>query len=150
MAVEHALVLPAAVAIIVAVLGMAATGLRTVVAQHAAARAARVAAVFNDGLIGAELHASLAPSMFSAHSFDVIADAGGTRLSNEMEGILTLEAVSGAALSGGAAGSRSVVRKSPATPALPEGLGERVLRGGDTPSPYCRTEGGYSACGWPE
>lgn len=34
----------------------------------------------------------------------------------------------------------------PSIPALPPDLSNEILRGGDTPSPYCRASGGYRLC----
>jgi len=148
-ATEFALMLPIAAAVIIAVFAVALTGVRGIVAQLAAVRAARVAAVFQDDLVANELYASLDPSIFRSHSFDIKAEAGGMRASNEIEAVLELNASSTAALANSAASSW-FKRLAPLTPALPEDLRDTQLRGGDTPSPYCRAQGGYEACGWPE
>jgi len=148
-ATEFALMLPIAAAIIISVFATALTGVRSIVAQHAAVRAARAAAVFQDSQISNELYASLDPSIFRANTFAIKAEAGVSRASNELEGVIELNASSNAALTRGAASSW-FKRQSPVTPALPEGLNDAQLRGGDTPSPYCRVQGGYESCGWPE
>ena len=148
--VEHVLVLPIALAMIISVVAFAALGTRGIVAQLAVMRAARVAAVFQEELVGGELYASLHPSLFGAHAFAFDDGSGASRRSNDIEGHVRIYAAPSDVLNGGATGVPSVTRSSPVTPALPEGLGDSALRGGDIPSPYCSSEGGYSACGYPE
>ncbi|MFA4974038.1 MAG: hypothetical protein WC683_15615 [bacterium] len=147
---EFVLMLPISAGIIITVLGMALSGVRGVVAQASAMRGARVAAVFQDDFVDDELYASLDPAIFGSNSFQITAEAGGMRTSNELEGIFELHASPNAALTSGPMNTSWFMRASPVTPALPEGLHDAQLRGGDTPSPYCRSDGGYEACGWPE
>jgi hypothetical protein len=146
-AVEFTLVLPIAVLLIVAALGISLTGVRGIVTQLAAVRAARVASVFQDDLIDAELYAALPPVGFRGG----LAEITGERLiSNELPGTLELIALPSGALDLERLRMSLLRRDAQVTPALPRGLNEGVLRGGDTPSPYCRDEGGYSVCGYEE
>jgi hypothetical protein len=146
-AVEFTLVLPIAVLLIAAALGISLTGVRGIVAQLAAVRAARVASVFQDDLIDAELYAALPPVGFRGG----FAEISGERLiTNELPGTLEVIAVPSGVLD--FEGLRMSLHRRDAriTPVLPRGLNEGALRGGDTPSPYCRDDGGYSVCGYEE
>lgn len=146
-AVEFTLVLPIAALLIVAALGISLTGVRGIVAQLAAVRAARVATVFQDDLIDAELYAALPPTVFRGG----LAEITGERLiSNELPGTLELIAAPSGALDFEGLRMSLLRRDARITPALPRALPNSVLRGGDTPSPYCRDDGGYSVCGYEE
>jgi hypothetical protein len=139
--------LPVAVLLIVAALGLSFTGVRGIVAQLAAIRAARVAGVFQDDLINAELYAALPPEAFRGG----LAEITGERLvANELPGTLELVAVPSGVLDFEGLSMSLLRRDAPITPALPRGLPDAVLKGGDTPSPYCRDDGGYSVCGYEE
>jgi hypothetical protein len=146
-AVEFTLVLPVAVLLIVAALGISLTGVRGIVTQHAAVRAARVASVFQDDLINAELYAALPPEVFRGG----LADITGERLiTNELPGVLELVAVPSGVLDFEGLRMSLLRRDAQVVPSLSRGLGDAVLKGGDTPSPYCRDDGGYSVCGYEE
>lgn len=141
-AAEFALVLPFALLLVLLVVEVALTGVRSVVATHAAYRSARVAEVYQAEHAEGELYAMLPPALFRG-GIVAPAAAGGEELAIE-------------------AAARPVARLAPLTPAavvrrsasrgraLPDDLPESALRGGDTPSPYCREGGGYRACGYPE
>jgi hypothetical protein len=140
LAVEFALILPLAALIIVSVIAMCLHGVRGIVAQLAATRAAGIASTFQqDGLIQGEIYAALPSNIFRAGSFEI-------KSAEENKPVLELSAFSNSALSGISPGMSMLKRTSPITPALPPNLGNAVLRGGDTPSPYCRKEGGYAVC----
>jgi hypothetical protein len=115
--------------------------------QLAAHRAARAAALFAEGTASAEVSAALSPTLFRGGGFEIRAAGGGPRTSNEDEGRLFAGGRSNAAFAW--RGMRSAFRSSTLVPGLPAGLGECVLRRGDTPSPYCRADGGYTLCGHP-
>lgn len=50
----------------------------------------------------------------------------------------------------GARTARAAALSEQGVTELPRGLDDHVLRGGDTPSPYCVKDGGYQLCGYPE
>ncbi|MFA4874670.1 MAG: TadE/TadG family type IV pilus assembly protein [bacterium] len=147
-ATEFVLVLPIAIFLIVAAVAMAVLAVRGIVAQSAAARAARFAAIFEEEMAGQEFGQALGREIFSAGAIEITGSGDGPRASNEVEGILNGYAFTNGALD--ISSATIVYRQSPVAPALPAGLGDRALRGGDTPSPYCLREGGYSVCGFPE
>ncbi|MFH1029043.1 MAG: TadE family protein, partial [Pseudomonadota bacterium] len=73
---EFALILPFVFVLIFTVIEGSLTAMRTIAAKYAAVRAARVAAVYQRGLAGRELHASLSPLLFR----------GGVLSENEIAG----------------------------------------------------------------
>ena len=149
MATEFALTLPFAMAMIVAVVALAVFGVRGIAAQLAAQRAARQAALFQENVVQAELDGSLSPTLFRGGAFEIAGVSSVARPSNADEGTMRIGTLSNAALGHAARGFGAVFRAAPVVPALPAGLSDRVLREGDTPSPYCRNEGGYAVCGFP-
>jgi hypothetical protein len=149
MATEFVLTLPVAMALIVAVVAIAVFGVRGIAGQLAAQRAARAASLFQEDLAQVELDASLSTALFRDGAFEIAGVSNAARPSNAEEGTMRIGALSNAALGHAARGFGAVFRTAPIVPALPAGLGNSVLREGDTPSPYCRNEGGYAVCGFP-
>lgn len=141
MVVEQALILPAALAVLIAALGVMLLLLRGVIAHAGAQRAARAVAAFDDPGAQGELLAALPPQLFIGG----IASMQRERLNNDEEGSLQANGTANRALvlPGGAA----VAREAPVVPALLPGLSNAVLQGGDAPSVYCRSERGYRICG---
>lgn len=146
-AVEFSLILPIAMLLIVASVALSLAGVRGIVAALASGRAARVASVFQDAFIGAELFAALPPELFRGGLFRI---EGERLISNELPGALSVGAVGNGLFDSADLNMAAFRREAPVVPALPRGLTDAELRGGDTPSPYCRTEGGYAVCGYPE
>lgn len=149
-AVEFVLVLPFAMLLIFTAVGLSISCVRGIVAHLATTRAARAMAMYDEGLAAGEMLALVTPPLFQDGSFEQLARDGSGRMGNEEEGVLEAYAISGRLM-----GLRSltpadlVLRESPIVPALEAGLSDAVLRGGDTPSPYCRAGGGYGVCGYP-
>jgi len=141
-ATELALVLPVAVAMMAAVVEMALIGLRSISLQHAAFRAARVAEVYQEGYAPAELYAMLDPALFQASE---ISRPGG-KAGDVLIGALSRPIADLKTLVPGSV----MFRSSPQGRSLPADLSDAVLRGGDTPSPYCVIDEGYGVCGYPK
>ncbi len=137
-AVEFTLILPLSALIIISVIAMSLHGVRGIVAQLAAMRAARVASTFQDDeFIQGEVLAALPPHIFRTGSFQF--------KGSENNAMLELTAFSNSALSR-IRGMSALKRVAPITPALPPNLGNAVLKGGDAPSPYCTDGEGYNVC----
>ena len=139
---EFALVLPFALLMVAAVVETALVGVRSVVATHAAYRAPRVVEVHQPEHAAGELLAMLPPALFRGGSVAPAADGG--------EGLAIEAAARPAVRLSALAPATALRREAPQGKALPDDLPEATLRGGDTPSPYCREAGGYRACGYPE
>ena len=142
--VEFTLILPIVILAIIASVALSLTGVRGIVAQLAAIRAARVATVFQDEFIDYELYAALSPAIYRGSIFDI---EGARLVSNELPGRLAISAVPNSLLDFEGFGMNLIKRDAPIVPALPTNLSNATLRGGDSPSPYCRKGGGYSVCG---
>lgn len=141
-AVEFALVLPFFFLLIFALLEAGLVGIRSVMATGVAHEAARTSALFEDPEEGGGAVAMLSPSLFRAGRISLDADAPG-RVSVEADARALFE------LTPLRPASR-ITRGVPWTGALRPGLSDALLRGGDTPSPYCREGEGYRACGYPK
>ncbi len=138
---EFAMVLPFAAMAVFTVVEASLMGFRSVAAQHGAFRAARVAEVYQGEFADAEFYAMLHPAVFRG-GISRPSEAGRDEMAVEAlsRPIARLRALSPAEM---------IRRVSPQGRALPAGLSNEILRGGDTPSPYCAAEGGYYACGYP-
>lgn len=144
MAVEQAMLLPAALAVLIAALGIMLILLRGVIAHAGAGRAARAAAAFDDAGAQREFVASLPPQLFLGG----LAGMQRARGNNDVERTMQAAGAANNALT--LPGGTVVAREAPAVPVLVPGLSDAVLQGGDTPSIYCRSEGGYRICGFSE
>lgn len=133
---EFALVLPFAVLLILAVIEAALLGVRGAVAEHTAMRAARIASVYQEELADGELLAMLKAPLFRGGWVES-SDPQGVRILAEAYPLTRLRAFEPAMI---------LRRKAPRADALPDGLSEAILRGGDTPAPYCKEGGNYNAC----
>lgn len=137
---EFVIVLPVAAFLILAVTEMAFMGIRSIIAQHAAYRAARVAGVYQGEFSETEVNTKLPTILFY----------GGQVTDTNSEDI-KVETLSKMLFSIRALDPALVIRRSsPRIFALPEGLNTTVLREGDTPSPYCRYDEGYESCDFPQ
>ncbi len=134
--VELALVLPIAIALIFTALGVAFLCARGEIVQLGAIRAARVAKVFKEDRVDEELLAMLNPQLFYGGSTEISSAGSGEKLTATARSRMFHMLEYGG----------NVVRESAIVPALSGGLSDRILTGGDSPSPYCRDEGGYSVC----
>ena len=137
-AVELVLALPYVIILIFTVVGIAFLCARGEIAQLGAIRAARVAKVFKYEQTDNELLAMLTPQLFRGGStqLSLIDLNGRLTATTRQRGLHALEY------------SGDIVRGSAFVPALNSGLSDRTLRGGDSPSPYCRDVGGYRVCGF--
>ena len=138
---EFVLALPLVLLLILGVVETAFVGVRSIVAGHAAFRAARVAAVYQREYAGAELYAMLSPALFRGGWIDPDSPADEIRIGVAANPLVRIRALDPAL---------TIRRASPIAPALPDGLSDAVLRGGDVPSPYCREGARYRVCGYPE
>lgn len=141
-ATELALILPMAILLILVVVEMALVGVRSISAQHAAFRAARVAKVYQGEYSESELFAMLDPALFRSGAIDSSGNLAG--------GVLVRAYSRPVAGLGPMAPASHIRRASPYAPALPAGFSDAVLRGGDAPSPYCRNGEEYGVCGYPQ
>lgn len=139
---EFVLVLPLLLALILCAVETAALGVRGIIAEHAAYRAARVAEVHQGEHAADEVVAMLHPVFFKGSATDVGGDG---------DDAVTVDAASRPFIDLSALAPADVLRRrAPKSAALPDQLSDVVLQGGDTPSPYCRAEGSYRVCGYPE
>lgn len=139
-AVEFAIVLPFIALLVFGVIETSLTGIRGIVAQHAVFRAARVAAVYQGRYVGDELSAELPSVLFRGGAVQSAADAGNrTSIRAFARPLFDLTLLRPAVV---------LARRSPVAAALPPGLSDAILRGGDTPSPYCAEDGSYAVCGY--
>lgn len=139
---EFVLVLPFVTLLILLIFEFGLLGIRSIVVQHAAFRAARVAEVYQKDHASQEVASVLPPVLLRdgmADSFEDRSSVAVTASSRFLSNLFALRP------------SFLIKRRAPLTFALPQGLSNTILRGGDTPSPYCGEEGeGYRVCGYPE
>lgn len=139
---EFALVLPLVFLFILVVIELALAGTRGVIARHGAMRAARVHAVYQGRYADGELYAMLPPALFRGGFVNEIQAAPDEiDIDAYARPLVRIRAIEPAS---------SIRRGSPSTKALPDGLTDAALNGGDTPSPYCTDDGGYRVCGYPD
>lgn len=145
---EFSLVLPFILLMLLTVAGAALMGARSIVAELAASRGARVAKVFNDELVDYELCAMLEAPLFRGGISEQVGIDRRRRTSNDENGTLIVDAVSNPLIGIRSLAPGGIIRRSsPISPALVPDLSDSALRG-DTPSPYCRGQGGYEVCGY--
>ncbi len=136
--VECALVLPFVLLLIALPGALALLGVRGELVALGAHRAARVDAVGQGAFARSELLAMLPPQLFS--------NAGVRSATGSIAAEGTLRPIVRTIVSERAP---VLTRTSARRSALPDGLSNPILRGGDSPSPYCTAEGGYRLCGYP-
>lgn len=144
LALEFSLVLPIFLLLVLAALDVALLAIHGEVASLASSRIARIAKVFQEDLSSRELYALLTPE-FTGNTWIEWSypnsNPGSVSLKRFVRSVTAID---------GLGNRRRLERKSPVVPALVGGLSEGVLRGGDTPSPYCNGPRGYQVCGYPE
>ncbi len=134
--VEFIIALPFALLLIFTVIEFGLMGVRSIVATHAAMRAARIASTYQTDAIDGELYAMLDRPLFNGSAVREIAP-DSVEIGARSRPLMKIRALDPGSM---------LRRRSPRADALPLGLSEAILRNGDTPSPYCINEGGYRAC----
>jgi len=143
--VEFVMILPILLIIMISVFGITKLCIRGELVDLATSRAARAGRFFDDQLVARELYAILTPEFSNRGWIEWSDGAGNVRLRNWDVGKLNVHEIFDSNL----LPTASLIKKGNAVvPALVKDLSDDVLRGGDSPSPYCRDGEGYAICGY--